>query len=192
MDNTKKYILAFLLVILCFFMCYLMKGDSYSGFNNNLSQNKNTEYAFSKQNAVSLNNTSDDMPPISSIQYGFNENRILNSIVSEGYFISSYKRTFVNRERNDYDVESRYSDFNHDFEQYRIQLKNHLIDLKSANPKLDDAKFEQRNTVEKVERLYNIISEYSNHNTNIKDTISYLKECEYELNRVSLQNKLPN
>lgn len=185
MNPIKKWILAIFLLILCLAISYLSSIDTYS---NNTNNNNNTT---SLESNFSLKNNSDDMPKVSSTQYIFNENRILNQVVIQGNFIHSYKRIFTNNMRNDYNIESTYNDFNNDFEEYRLNLKEMILSLQSENPALNDSKNEQTQTLKKLNRLYDTISDYKNHNTHIKDTLKYLKECENELNRINNQSKLP-
>ena len=116
---------------------------------------------------------------------------MLNDIVSGGYVISQYKRVFTNGSRMDYDVEAAYSDYARDFEKYRHDLRQDIEYLKSLNPKLQDARYQQNDTLGKAERLYMKVSEYDSHMENVKDTIQYLSECQYELNRISIQSNLP-
>ena len=60
-----------------------------------------------------------------------------------------------------------------------------------SEAKASDGKYEQSQTITKLNRLYNKISDYKNHNSHINDTLKFLKECETELNSVNNQAKLP-
>ena len=185
MDETKKYIIAGVI----FFICIALVSLSDTNFTSRV--NKENDKMFNQTTALSLDTASDKMPPMSSHQYGLDEYQILNDIVSQGMIISQYKRNFSISSRNNIDVVKLYSDFSYDFEEYKKHIHDDLVLLQSMNPKLADAQYEQKNTIEKVERLYEKISDYKNHLNNTNDTISYLRECEYELRRVSAQSKLP-
>ena len=77
-------------------------------------------------------------------------------------------------------------------EEYRVNLKRDITELRSMNPKLAESKYEQKKALEKVERLYTLVSDYPNHTSRVKDTVKYLTECEYALRRVNNQLKLPS
>lgn len=185
MDETKKYIIAGLI----FFVCVILIAGTDSNFSSKI--NTENDKMLSQSSPLLFSEASDKMPPMSTHQYGMDEYQILNDIVSQGMIISQYKRNFTNTMRNNTDINMVYSDFIRDFEEYRKNLQDDLIRLKSMNPRLENAQYEQGNTIEKVERLYTKISDYKNHTTHVNDTVSYLRECEYELRRVSAQSKLP-
>ena len=185
MSETRKWLIASFMVVTIIILVYLSNGLSAPTVNT--KEDSGIDIA----TPVLMSETSDEMPPMASHQYGISEYQILNDIVSQGMVISHYKRTFKNIARQDYDIESAYADFSRDMEEYKTNLKKDLIELKSMNPKLSNAKYEQKDAIEKVERLYSVISDYPNHISRTKDTVNYLSQCEYALRRVSNQMKLP-
>lgn len=184
-SEAKKWLLVCGIVILCFAM--IVFADN--GFANRLSAENDAK--IDRATPVVLSEASDEMPSSSSYGYGVTEYQVLNDVVSEGMVIRQYQRIFKNTARKDYSIESAYKDYLSDMEEYRVNLKQDITMLKSMRPALKDAQYEQVNAVKKVERLYDKISDYKNHAHNLKDTLKYLEECEYELNRVSQQAKLP-
>ena len=186
MNETKKWIIASFMVIILIALVYLSNGLNSPKIDS--KEDSNLDIA----TPVLLTETSDEMPPMSIHQYGLSEYQILNDIVAQGSILSHYKRTFKNTARFDYDVESAYADFVNDMEEYRVNLKRDITELKSMNPKLPVSQQEQKKTLEKVERLYTIISDYPNHTSRVQDTVKYLTECEYALRRVNNQMKLPS
>lgn len=186
MNETQKWFAVGFLVLLCVVLIVISDSNTFTRTTSSIDR------TFDSQSAVSLSTTSaDDMPPMSNNQYQVEELKMLNDIVSGGYVISQYKRVFTNGSRMDYDVEAAYSDYARDFGKYRHDLRQDIEYLKSLNPKLQDARYQQNDTLEKAERLYMKISEYDSHTSNVRDTIQYLNECQYELNRLSIQSKLP-
>ena len=189
MNETRKWLVAAFMVFLCVVMLVLTFGTTKHFFLDN--RTTDSDVVFDKESPVSLADYSDEMPYAGSHTYGIDEYKILNNIVSEGGIIAQYKMLFTNLKRKDYDIDSTYEDFDHDFAEYAEHLKEYLVDLKSMRPAVDTSRMEQEQTVEKVARLYNVIREYRNHNTRLNDTLRYLDTCEYELSRVSAQMKLP-
>lgn len=185
MSEFRKWLVASFMVITILVLVYLSNGLTAPTVNT--KEDSNVDIS----TPVLLSETSDEMPPMASHHYGISEYQLLNDIVSQGMVVSHYKRTFKNTVRQDYDVESAYADFARDMEEYKANLEKDLIELKSLNPKLPNAKYEQKNAIEKVERLYSVISDYPNHLNRTKDTVNYLSQCEYALRRVSNQMKLP-
>lgn len=189
MNETRKWFVAAFMVFLCVVMLVLTFGTTKHFFLDN--RTTDSDSVFDKESPVSLADYSDEMPYAGSHTYGIDEYKILNNIVSEGGIITQYKMLFKNLKRRDYDIDSTYEDFDHDFAEYAEHLKGYLVDLKSMRPAVDTSSMEQEQTVEKVARLYNAIRDYRNHNTRLNDTLRYLDNCEYELSRVSAQMKLP-
>lgn len=125
---------------------------------------------------------SDRMPDMSAPTYETEEYRLLNDIVTEGNIIYQYRSYFINRQRVDYDIEARYDDFNTDFERYYQHIGQTISHLNSLNPTY--VKLQQRETIDDLIRFYKKIGEYKEHNTHLNDTIQYLTECYYELQRI--------
>lgn len=186
MNETRKWIVAVFMVVILIALVYLSSGLNAPKIDS--KEDAGIEIA----TPVLLSEVSDEMPPMSIHQYGLSEYQILNDIVAQGSIISQYKRTFKNTARLDYDVEGTYLDFVNDMEEYRVNLKRDLTELKSMNPKLEVSQYEQQKAIEKVERLYVLVAEYPEHTKRLKDTVKYLTECEYALRRVSNQMKLPS
>lgn len=125
---------------------------------------------------------SDKMPDMSAPTYETEEYRLLHDVITEGAIIYQYKNYFINRQHVDYDIEARYDDFNVDFERYYQHIGQTISHLRSLNPTY--VKAQQKETVDDLIRFYKKIGEYKKHNTHLKDTIQYLTECSYELQRV--------
>ena len=186
MNETKKWIIASFMVITLIVLVYLSNGLN----SPQLDSKEDSQIDISTP--VLLSEASDEMPPSSIHQYGISEYQILSDIVAQGAIIPQYKRTFKNTARFDCDIESAYSDFASDMEEYRVNLKRDITELRAMNPKLAESKYEQKKALEKVERLYTLVADYPNHTSRVKDTVKYLTECEYALRRVNNQLKLPS
>lgn len=132
-----------------------------------------------------------EMPESSSYTYGTEELITINDVTSKGLFLRQYKRTFTNLTHRDYDVSATYRDFDRDMEQYNMYLKQAIMKLRAQRPARDVSKQSQADSLERIEKLYREVSKYKQHEHSINDTLEYLGNCIYELDRVSLQAKLP-
>lgn len=185
MKEEKKWLLAGAIVVICLALIVFVD----NGFSNRLSA-ENDAY-LQRTTPVVLNEASDEMPKSSTHGYGISEYQVLNDVVSQGMVVRQYKRIFKNTARKDYSIENAYKDFADDMEEYKTNLGRDIAMLKEQRPALDNAKYEQANTVKKLEALYVVVSDYKDHLRNLNDTLRYLDECEYALNRVAQQSKLP-
>ena len=144
------------------------------------------------RNIPEANSISQTMPEESSYTYGTNEYIIINDMMSKGMILKQYKRIFTNlTHKNYYDVADIYSDFDRDMEQYSRYLKEDIIKLQAMRPARDTSKTSQSDTLERAKRLYTKVSQYNIHESDINDTLNYLANCNYELERLSQQVKLP-
>lgn len=138
------------------------------------------------------NSLSQEMPADSIYQYGTREYVVINDMVSKGMVLRQYKRTFTNLTRQNFDVAATYRDFDRDMEQYARYLKEDIIKLQSYRPARDGAKQSQADTLERAKELYTIVLQYKQHEDSPKDTLEYLGNCLFELDRLNQQSKLPN
>ena len=133
----------------------------------------------------------EEMPESSNHTYGTSEYQILNDIASKGMVIRQYKRTFMNLGHRDYDISAAYRDFDKDMEQFASYLKQDILRLRSLRPAQADAMASQHDAIVRAERLYQVIARYNQHEFDTRDTLAYLDDCAYALDRLSLQSKLP-
>ena len=185
MKENKKWLLAGVIVVICLALIVFVD----NGFSNRL--NAENDAYLQRTAPVLLDEASNEMPKSSAYTYGISEYQILNDVASQGMVVRQYKRIFKNTARKDYSVENAYMDFAEDMEEYKTNLGKDIAMLKGQRPALDNAKYEQANTVKKLEALYSVVADYKNHVHNLNDTLRYLDDCEYALNRVYQQSKLP-
>ena len=132
-----------------------------------------------------------EMPASSATTYGTEEYIIINDMTSKGMTLRQYKRTFMNMSHRNYDVEQTYKDFDRDMAQYARYLKEDIMKLRAQRPARAKSMQSQADTLERAEQLYNIVSQYKQHEFAVKDTLEYIGDCLYALDRVSQQAKLP-
>ena len=159
------------------------------------------------------------MPNSSSYTYSTNEFMVLNDMVAKGMVLRHYRRTFANLEseyRNirekykdlgnntEYDEYIRqsltkhqaklrgiYKDFGKDMEQYDVYLRQSLLKLNSYTPSGVIGEKSQVAALIRGESLSWCVSDYKSHMSTAKDTLEYLDDCIYALERASQQTNLP-
>ena len=139
---------------------------------------------------VLLSEVSDEMPPMSTYTYMTEDYRAINDVVSEGAFIETYRRIFTNTLRQDYDISATYEDFNTDFSRYARNVRNTIAKIEAMHPAQPDGRLQQRETLEKMNRLYATINHY-NEQRDLKQTVKFLNDCRADLQRLQQQQKLP-
>lgn len=182
MGESSKWLAVGFIVVVCSVLLNFSGGSKISS-DHDKQVERETPYSFSKG--------TDDMPESSNYTYGIKEYQVLNDVVSEGMVIKRYQRIFKNTLRKDYDIEAAYVDFARDMEEYKTHLRNNIADLKAMRPAQEQTRYEQANALKKLEEFYSKLSEYPGRSGNIKDTLKFLDECEYELGKLHQEQKLP-
>lgn len=184
MSEAKKWMLSIFIVVLSII--------AMACFDGGFRQKLHNENASLDTTPVVLSDASDEMPESSPYTYGVSEYQIINDMTSQGMVLREYKKVFKNTSRRDYDISEAYHDFDEDMGQYTTHLRQALAALKAQRPAVNESKQEQTDTIAKVEKLYQAVSQYKSHEESPKDTVAFLEDCEYALSRLSLQAKLPH
>ena len=187
-DKTKKIAVIGAIVAICVGIMVLTgDSDRKSVFeNNSILDTKEVDV----KSPVLLSEVSDEMPPMSTYTYLTEDYRAINDVVSGGAFIENYRRVFTNTLRQDYDINATYEDFNTDFARYARDIRNTISKIEALRPEQPDGRLQQRETLEKMNRLYATVSSYDEQR-NIKQTIKFLNDCRQDLQRLQQQQKLP-
>lgn len=187
-DKVKKItVIGAIIAVCCLIVVLTGDSDRKSVFEDN--SHLNTREVDSK-NPVLLSEVSDQMPPMSTYTYLTEDYRAIGELVTEGRIIENYRRTFTNTLRQDYDINEAYADFQTDFERYARDIRNTIARIEAMRPEQSDGRLQQRETLEKMNRLYDTVSRYNTQN-NLKQTIKFLNECRADLQRLQQQQKLP-
>ena len=187
-DKTKKIAVIGAIVAICVGIMVLTgDSDRKSVFeDNSILNTKEVDV----KSPVLLSEVSDEMPPMSTYNYLTEDYRAINDVVSGGAFIENYRRIFTNTLRQDYDINATYEDFNTDFARYARDIRNTISKIEAMRPEQPDGRLQQRETLEKMNRLYATVSSYDEQR-NIKQTIKFLNDCRQDLQRLQQQQKLP-
>lgn len=187
-DKTKKIAVIGAIVAICVGIMVLTgDSDRKSVFeDNSILDTKEVDV----KSPVLLSEVSDEMPPMSTYTYLTEDYRAINDVVSGGAFIENYRRVFTNTLRQDYDINATYEDFNTDFARYARDIRNTISKIEAMRPEQPDGRLQQRETLEKMNRLYATVSSYDEQR-NIKQTIKFLNDCRQDLQRLQQQQKLP-
>lgn len=187
-DKTKKIAVIGAIVAICVGIMVLTgDSDRKSVFeDNSILDTKEVDV----KSPVLLSEVSDEMPPMSTYTYLTEDYRAINDVVSGGAFIENYRRIFTNTLRQDYDINATYEDFNTDFARYARDIRNTISKIEAMRPEQPDGRLQQRETLEKMNRLYATVSSYDEQR-NIKQTIKFLNDCRQDLQRLQQQQKLP-
>lgn len=187
-DKTKKIAVIGAIVAICVGIMVLTgDSDRKSVFeDNSILDTKEVDV----KSPVLLSEVSDEMPPMSTYTYLTEDYRAINDVVSGGAFIENYRRVFTNTLRQDYDINATYEDFNTDFARYARDIRNTISKIEAMRPEQPDGRLQQRETLEKMNRLYATVSSYDKQR-NIKQTIKFLNDCRQDLQRLQQQQKLP-
>lgn len=187
-DKSKKIMIIGVIVAICVGIMVLTgDSDKKSVFkDNSIVDTKEVDL----KTPVSLSEVSDEMPPMSTYTYLTEDYRAINDVVSGGAFIETYRRTFTNTLRQDYDINATYEDFRTDFARYARDVRTTISKLEAMRPAQSDGRLQQRETLEKMNRLYATISRYDEQR-NLKQTIKFLNDCRADLQRLQQQQKLP-
>lgn len=187
-DKTKKIAVIGAIVAICVGIMVLTgDSDRKSVFeDNSILDTKEVDV----KSPVLLSEVSDEMPPMSTYNYLTEDYRAINDVVSGGAFIENYRRVFTNTLRQDYDINATYEDFNTDFARYARDIRNTISKIEAMRPEQPDGRLQQRETLEKMNRLYATVSSYDEQR-NIKQTIKFLNDCRQDLQRLQQQQKLP-
>lgn len=187
-DKTKKIAVIGAIVAICVGIMVLTgDSDRKSVFeDNSILNTKEVDV----KSPVLLSEVSDEMPPMSTYTYLTEDYRAINDVVSGGAFIENYRRVFTNTLRQDYDINATYEDFNTDFARYARDIRNTISKIEAMRPEQPDGRLQQRETLEKMNRLYATVSSYDEQR-NIKQTIKFLNDCRQDLQRLQQQQKLP-
>lgn len=187
-DKTKKIAVIGAIVTICVGIMVLTgDSDRKSVFeDNSILDTKEVDV----KSPVLLSEVSDEMPPMSTYTYLTEDYRAINDVVSGGAFIENYRRVFTNTLRQDYDINATYEDFNTDFARYARDIRNTISKIEAMRPEQPDGRLQQRETLEKMNRLYATVSSYDEQR-NIKQTIKFLNDCRQDLQRLQQQQKLP-
>ena len=187
-DKTKKIAVIGAIVAICVGIMVLTgDSDRKSVFeDNSILDTKEVDV----KSPVLLSEVSDEMPPMSTYTYLTEDYRAINDVVSGGAFIENYRRVFTNTLRQDYDINATYDDFNTDFARYARDIRNTISKIEAMRPEQPDGRLQQRETLEKMNRLYATVSSYDEQR-NIKQTIKFLNDCRQDLQRLQQQQKLP-
>ena len=187
-DKTKKIAVIGAIVAICVGIIVLTgDSDRKSVFeDNSILDTKEVDV----KSPVLLSEVSDEMPPMSTYTYLTEDYRAINDVVSGGAFIENYRRIFTNTLRQDYDINATYEDFNNDFARYARDIRNTISKIEAMRPEQPDGRLQQRETLEKMNRLYATVSNYDEQR-NIKQTIKFLNDCRQDLQRLQQQQKLP-
>lgn len=187
-DKTKKIAVIGAIVAICVGIIVLTgDSDRKSVFeDNSILDTKEVDV----KSPMLLSEVSDEMPPMSTYTYLTEDYRAINDVVSGGAFIENYRRIFTNTLRQDYDINATYEDFNTDFARYARDIRNTISKIEAMRPEQPDGRLQQRETLEKMNRLYATVSNYDEQR-NIKQTIKFLNDCRQDLQRLQQQQKLP-
>lgn len=187
-DKSKKIAVIVGIVFICIGIMVL------TGDNNKKSVFEDNSVVDTKdvdvKSPVLLSEVSDEMPPMSTYTYMTEDYRAINDVVSEGAFIETYRRIFTNTLRQDYDISATYEDFNTDFARYARNVRNTIAKIEAMHPAQPDGRLQQRETLEKMNRLYATINHY-NEQRDLKQTVKFLNDCRVDLQRLQQQQKLP-
>jgi len=187
-DKSKKIAVIVGIVFICIGIMVL------TGDNNKKSVFEDKSVVDTKdvdvKSPVLLSEVSDEMPPMSTYTYMTEDYRAINDVVSEGAFIETYRRIFTNTLRQDYDISATYEDFNTDFSRYARNVRNTIAKIEAMHPAQPDGRLQQRETLEKMNRLYATINHY-NEQRDLKQTVKFLNDCRADLQRLQQQQKLP-
>lgn len=187
-DKSKKIAVIVGIVFICIGIMVL------TGDNNKKSVFEDKSVVDTKdvdvKSPVLLSEVSDEMPPMSTYTYMTEDYRAINDVVSEGAFIETYRRIFTNTLRQDYDISATYEDFNTDFSRYARNVRNTIAKIEAMHPAQPDSRLQQRETLEKMNRLYATINHY-NEQRDLKQTVKFLNDCRADLQRLQQQQKLP-
>lgn len=187
-DKSKKIAVIVGIVFICIGIMVL------TGDNNKKSVFEDKSVVDTKdvdvKSPVLLSEVSDEMPPMSTYTYMTEDYRAINDVVSEGAFIETYRRIFTNTLRQDYDISATYEDFNTDFSRYARNVRNTIAKIEAMHPAQPDGRLQQRETLEKMNRLYATINHY-NKQRDLKQTVKFLNDCRADLQRLQQQQKLP-
>ena len=187
-DKSKKIAVIVGIVFICIGIMVL------TGDNNKKSVFEDKSVVDTKdvdvKSPVLLSEVSDEMPPMSTYTYMTEDYRAINDVVSEGAFIETYRRIFTNTLRQDYDISATYEDFNTDFSRYARNVRNTIAKIEAMHPAQPDGRLQQRETLEKMNRLYATINHY-NEQRDLKQTVKFLNDCRAGLQRLQQQQKLP-
>ena len=187
-DKSKKIAVIIGIVFICIGIMVL------TGDNNKKSVFEDKSVVDTKdvdvKSPVLLSEVSDEMPPMSTYTYMTEDYRAINDVVSEGAFIETYRRIFTNTLRQDYDISATYEDFNTDFSRYARNVRNTIAKIEAMHPAQPDGRLQQRETLEKMNRLYATINHY-NEQRDLKQTVKFLNDCRADLQRLQQQQKLP-
>ena len=187
-DKSKKIAVIVGIVFICIGIMVL------TGDNNKKSVFEDKSVVDTKdvdvKSPVLLSEVSDEMPPMSTYTYMTEDYRAINDVVSEGAFIETYRRIFTNTLRQDYDISTTYEDFNTDFARYARNVRNTIAKIEAMHPAQPDGRLQQRETLEKMNRLYATINHY-NEQRDLKQTVKFLNDCRADLQRLQQQQKLP-
>lgn len=187
-DKSKKIAVIVGIVFICIGIMVL------TGDNNKKSVFEDKSVVDTKdvdvKSPVLLSEVSDEMPPMSTYTYMTEDYRAINDVVSEGAFIETYRRIFTNTLRQDYDISATYEDFNTDFSRYVRNVRNTIAKIEAMHPAQPDGRLQQRETLEKMNRLYATINHY-NEQRDLKQTVKFLNDCRADLQRLQQQQKLP-
>ena len=132
------------------------------------------------------------MPDSSDYTYGTSEFEILNEVVAKGMVLRHYQRTFASLTPGNRNGNETYQSFEKDMEQYSIYLRRSLLKLQSSSPSEKNGMQSRTYALERIERLSSCVALYKQHVFDVKDTLDYLNECIFALERVSQQTELPN
>ena len=150
-DKSKKIAVIVGIVFICIGIMVL------TGDNNKKSVFEDKSVVDTKdvdvKSPVLLSEVSDEMPPMSTYTYMTEDYRAINDVVSEGAFIETYRRIFTNTLRQDYDISATYEDFNTDFSRYARNVRNTIAKIEAMHPAQPDGRLQQRETLEKMNRL---------------------------------------
>ena len=187
-DKSKKIAVIVGIVFICIGIMVL------TGDNNKKSVFEDKSVVDTKdvdvKSPVLLSEVSDEMPPMATYTYMTEDYRAINDVVSEGAFIETYRRIFTNTLRQDYDISATYEDFNTDFSRYARNVRNTIAKIEAMHPAQPDGRLQQRETLEKMNRLYATINHY-NEQRDLKQTVKFLNDCRADLQRLQQQQKLP-
>lgn len=131
-----------------------------------------------------------ELPESSNATYSTAEYTIINDVTTKGMVLRQYKRTLTGSAHKNLDLERVYKDYDRDMEQYSRYIKEDYLKLQAQRPARESGQQAQVDTLSRLGALYERVSTFRQHETSIQDTLSYLNDCIYDLERVSQQAKM--
>lgn len=130
------------------------------------------------------------MPESSAQDYHFKEKAILQDLLVQSHTLDTYYAAFSTTRITQADIDQRYEQYDKDMSAFLRQVSQTRMKIAELNPATEPSKEYQKNTLEKIDLLYSIVSEYGGHEVSANDTAAYLGECRQALVRLAPQGKL--